>query len=84
MLNIRRRIKRLRARKANVRFRELRSLMEAAGWELKNVKGSHYHFFKPGRQVLTIVNHPHELDPLFVERVLDEVERDIEEQEAYR
>lgn len=79
-MNLRRRIQRLRQRKANVRFRELRALLEGAGWELKRVRGSHHSFVKTSRRPLTIINHPGALSPLSVDRTLDEVERDMEEE----
>lgn len=79
-MNLRRRIQRLRQRKANVRFRELRALLESAGWEAKSVRGSHHSFVKAGRRPLTIVNHPGALKPLSVDRTLDELERDIEDE----
>ena len=79
-MNLRRRIQQLRQRKANVRFRELRALLESAGWELKSVRGSHHSFVKAARRPLTIINHPGALSPLSVDRVLDEVERDMEEE----
>jgi predicted RNA binding protein YcfA (HicA-like mRNA interferase family) len=80
-MDVRRRIVRLRKRTANVRFRELRSLVEAAGWELGRVSGSHYIFVKQGRMPLSIPNHPGALNPYLVEAVLDEVERDYGEEE---
>jgi predicted RNA binding protein YcfA (HicA-like mRNA interferase family) len=80
-MDVRRRIVRLRKRTANVRFRELRSLVEAAGWELDRVGGSHYFFVKPGRMPLSIPNHPEALNPYLVDGVLDELERDYEEEE---
>ena len=79
-MNLRRRIDRLRQRKANVRFHELRALLESAGWELKSVRGSHHSLVKAGRRPLIIVNHPGALSPISVDRTLDEVERDIEEE----
>ena len=79
-MNLRRRIHRLRQRKANVRFHELRVLLESAGWELKSVRGSHHSFVKAGRRPLIIVNHPGALSPISVDRTLDEVERDMEEE----
>lgn len=51
------------------------------GWALVNIKGSHHVFVKSGRRPLAVVNHPGELDSYLVERVLDEMERDLEEQE---
>lgn len=77
-MDVRRRIRRLRQRKANVRFRQLRSLVEAAGWELDRVSGSHYIFVKPGRMPLSILQHPGALNPWLVDRVLDELERNYE------
>jgi len=77
-MDVRRRVRRLRQRKANVRFRELQSLVEAAGWKLDRVSGSHYIFVKPGRMPLSILNHPEALNPWLVDRVLDEIERDYE------
>lgn len=68
----------MRQRKANVRFRELQSLVEAAGWKLDRVGGSHYIFVKPGRMPLSMLNHPEALNPWLVDRVLDEIERDYE------
>ena len=68
----------MRQRKANVRFRELQSLVEAAGWKLDRVSGSHCIFVKPGRMPLSILNHPRALKPWLVHRVLDEIERDYE------
>ena len=79
-MDVRRRIGRLRKRTANVRFRELRSLVEAAGWELDRVSGSHYVFVRRGRP-LSIQNHPGALNPYLVDRVLDELERDYGEEE---
>ena len=80
-MDVRRRIARLRKRTANVRFRELRSLVEAAGWELDRVSGSHYFFAKRGRMPLSIPNHRGALNPYLVDGVLDELERDYGEEE---
>jgi predicted RNA binding protein YcfA (HicA-like mRNA interferase family) len=80
-MDVRRRIARFRKRTANVRFRELCSLVEAAGWELDRVSGSHYVFVKPGRMPISIQNHPGALNPYLVDRVLDELERDYGEEE---
>ena len=80
-MDVRRRIARFRKRTANVRFRELRSLVEAAGWELDRVGGSHYFFVKRGRMPLSIPNHPGALNSWLVDRVLDELERDYGEEE---
>ncbi|MDP2949311.1 MAG: type II toxin-antitoxin system HicA family toxin [Chloroflexota bacterium] len=77
-MDVRRRIARFRKRTANVRFQELRSLVEAAGWELDRVSGSHHIFVKPGRTPLSIPNHPGALNSWLVDRVLDELERDYE------
>jgi len=82
MPDLRRRIRRLRQRKANVRFRELCSLVEATGWQLKNVRGSRHYYVKQGRRPLIIENHPGAIRPRWVDRVLDEVERDLEEEES--
>ncbi|MCJ7510087.1 MAG: type II toxin-antitoxin system HicA family toxin [Dehalococcoidia bacterium] len=68
----------MRQRKANVRFRELQSLVETAGWKLDRVNGSHHIFLKPGRRPISILNHPGALSPWLVDRVLDELERDYE------
>ena len=79
-MNLRRRIQRLRQRKANVRFRELVSLVEAAGWELRKVKGSHHYFVKKGRTI-AIFNYSGALKPIYVDRALDELEREFEEED---
>jgi predicted RNA binding protein YcfA (HicA-like mRNA interferase family) len=77
-MDVRRRIRGLRQRKANVRFRELQSLVEATGWKLDRMSGSHCIFVKPGRTPLSIPNHPRALNSWLVDRVLDEIERDYE------
>jgi predicted RNA binding protein YcfA (HicA-like mRNA interferase family) len=38
----------IRGRKSNVRYRELASMLEAAGFELRRSEGSHRTFCKPG------------------------------------
>lgn len=81
MPDIRRRIERTRQQKANTRFRELRSLVEAAGYVLDRVKGSH-HIFVKGRSRITIFNHPGDISETLVERVLDELERVLVLEEA--
>ena len=79
-MDVRRRIARLRKRTANVRFQELRSLVEAAGWKLDRVSGSHYVLARGGR-LISLPNHPGALNPYLVDRVLDELERDYGEEE---
>jgi predicted RNA binding protein YcfA (HicA-like mRNA interferase family) len=38
--------------------REIIRLIEAAGWELVRIKGSHHHFKHKGRPGVTTVPHP--------------------------
>lgn len=53
----------------SVSFDELRHLLEAYGWELDRVRGSH-HIFKRGSQTLTVPHRrPHVL-PVYVREVL--------------
>ena len=52
-----------------VSFAELQQLLEAYGWELDRVRGSH-HIFKCGSQTLTVPHRrPHVL-PVYVKQVL--------------
>ncbi len=66
----------MRARSANVRFRELRSLLLAAGWLERAGKGSHRRFSKGGRDIV-LPNHPGALRSVIVKDALDSIEADL-------
>ena len=69
-----RKLKRLRRRSANVRFRELERLALDFGYQPKNVKGSEHTYSKPGQRIITFPNHPGAMKRYLVESVLDQLE----------
>jgi hypothetical protein len=74
---VRRSLVKLRARKANVRFRELKTLLKAAGW-VERTGGRHQSVFvKPGRRPIPIPDHPKGPKVFFVEAVLEQIELDM-------
>lgn len=79
--NLRRRIQRLRLRKANVRYKQLTSLTQSVGRESVK-RGKHPTFEMEGRPPLTIPNHPGSLSPITVDSILDMLEADLDFQEG--
>ena len=69
-------ISRLRRRRANIRFREIASLMEAAGWERRAGKHSAV-FSKSGRRPIVVPDHSGALKPGTALRILDDIEADF-------
>jgi predicted RNA binding protein YcfA (HicA-like mRNA interferase family) len=64
-----------------VRFEELRRLLEAYGWELARIRGSHHVFVRDGAQ-LTVPHHrPHVL-PVYVRQVLALIQEPEADQES--
>ncbi len=41
----------------DIRFAEIRKLLEQNGWNLDRVKGSHHYFTRPGREPISIPVH---------------------------
>ena len=80
-MDVRREIRRLRQRRANVRFRELQSLLEAAGWQRRPGKHSGV-FTKAGRRPIVVPDHPGTLKPDTVSRILDDIEVDVPSEEG--
>jgi len=79
--SLRRRIGRLRVRKANVRSREIVSLAQAAG-RVSVKRGKHSTFEKAGRPPLTIPHHPGSLSPMTIDSILDMLEADLDQEEG--
>lgn len=61
----------------NVSMRELRTLLEAYGFELNRVKGSHYSFIieASGREMLLVVPFRHPLHAVYVKKALSMIEQ---------
>ena len=78
---LRRRIASLRAGKANVRSRQLRSLARAVGRE-RVKRGKEPTFEKAGRPPLTIPDHPGAMASTTVDSILDFLEDDLDCEEA--
>ncbi len=47
-------IERIRARPPEASYSDVKRLLEAYGWVLKPLKGSHAHFTKPGERTQTV------------------------------
>jgi hypothetical protein len=78
---LRRRIERLRLRKANVESKEIRRLARSAGrWPHK--RGKEPTFVKEGRPPLTIPNHPGAMSAITVDNILDMLEEDLDYEEG--
>jgi hypothetical protein len=73
---LRRRVRRLRAGKANVRPVQLMRLAMAIGRQ-KIVRGKEPTFEKDGRPPLTIPNHPGALSMWTADSILDVLEEDL-------
>jgi len=57
MSQIEKLIARMRARPPEADFDDVRRLLEAFGWTLDRIRGSHCHFVKTGEPPLTIPKH---------------------------
>ena len=65
-------IKDLRNNPNNVKFADIKQILEDDGWTLASVKGSHHKFKKPNHQPLIIpFNKP--IKPFYVNLVLDTI-----------
>ena len=54
-----------------MKFREIKKILLADGWVLKNIKGSHYHYIhplKPGK--VTVPNHPGDIAQIIIKAIL--------------
>ena len=68
----------------NLRFDELRKVLESHGYEMNNPKGgsSHYTFRKQGCQPITIPKHE-PIKKVYVEMVRQVVENEVNNNEKY-
>jgi predicted RNA binding protein YcfA (HicA-like mRNA interferase family) len=53
--------RRLAARPRGVRFEELRALLEAYGWAVVRIRGSHHVFARAGQTLAVPLRRPHVL-----------------------
>jgi predicted RNA binding protein YcfA (HicA-like mRNA interferase family) len=53
--------RRIAARPNSVRFTEVRALLEAYGWAVVRIRGSHYFFARAGRTFPIPLRRPHVL-----------------------
>jgi len=51
------------------RFSEIKKKMEAAGYRLVRISGSHHYFTKPGAQPFSIPVHQGKVKPYYVRQV---------------
>ena len=58
------------------RFSEVRKLLEAHGWSLVRIRGSHHIFTKPGRTPISIPVHKNKVKPVYGAKVRKIIEND--------
>ncbi len=51
------------------RFAEVRKMLEAAGWQLTRIRGSHHYFTKPGQLPVSIPVHRGKVKAYYVRQV---------------
>jgi predicted RNA binding protein YcfA (HicA-like mRNA interferase family) len=54
---------------SEMRFSEVRSLLEAAGYSLARVNGSHHIFTKPDAPLISIPVHHSKVKPFYVRQI---------------
>jgi predicted RNA binding protein YcfA (HicA-like mRNA interferase family) len=54
---------------SNVRFAEVRKLLELNGWTLARIRGSHHVFTKPGLGSLPIPVHRNQVKAAYVRKI---------------
>ncbi len=54
---------------SEVRFAEVRGMLERAGYALVRIHGSHHYFCKPGQQPVSIPVHRGRVKPYYVRQV---------------
>ena len=52
-----------------MRFSEVKRMMEGAGYRLVRISGSHHYFTKPGEQPFSIPVHQGKVKPYYVRQV---------------
>lgn len=52
-----------------VRFAVVRKMLEAAGWQLTHIRGSHHHFKKSGHRTFPFPVHHGKVAPEYVREV---------------
>ena len=71
--------RRLAQRPNAVRFSELQQLLEAYGWRLERVRGSHHLFVRGGERLVIPLRRPHVL-PIYVRQVLSRTQEQDDEE----
>lgn len=59
---------------SNVRFAELRKLLESHGWELSRIKGSHHIFTKEGESPIVFPVHRQQVKYVYVRKIKEKLE----------
>ena len=54
---------------SNVRFAEVRKLLETHGWTLSRIRGSHHVFTKPGAGAVPIPVHHNQVKAAYVRKI---------------
>lgn len=61
---------------SEVRFAEVRRLLEREGWRLLRIKGSHHSFGKPGFRNIVVPVHHGKVKPFYVKEIRKILEGD--------
>lgn len=61
---------------SEVRFAEVRRLLERDGWRLLRIKGSHHSFGKPGFRNIVVPVHHDRVKPFYVKEIRKILEGD--------
>ena len=77
-------LKKIRQHPKNVSFQELRTLLEAFGFELQRTRGSHHSFVRKsgGRKRLLAVPYAHPLKAVYVRMALALIDEILAEEEG--
>jgi len=54
---------------SEVRFSKVKKMLEAKGWTMVRVTGSHHQFEKPGERTFPVPVHHGKVDPLYVRKI---------------
>jgi len=76
-------IARLKSLSADIRFEELRKILEAYGYEMRETSGgsSHVTFRKKGRNPITVPRHT-PIKKVYIEMIRDAVEKEDNDEES--
>lgn len=54
---------------SEMRFAEVKKMLEAKGYRLHRIHGSHHKFIKPGEQQVIVPVHHGKVKPIYVQKI---------------